>query len=159
MSPYGGFPSAISRAVMPSDQMSATQSYPISSITSGAIQNGVPMTVFRFAIVSVSCPATPKSASFAWPSELSSMLPALMSRWILRRRCRYSSPLSVSIRMVAISSSERVFLRSRIMSDTLPAPQYSITIHSPTFATIRLLPRAAGSGTSGPCGPESRLYR
>lgn len=32
--------------------MSATQSYPISWITSGAIQNGVPITVFLLAIVS-----------------------------------------------------------------------------------------------------------
>lgn len=32
--------------------MSATQSYPISWITSGAIQYGVPITVFRLAIVS-----------------------------------------------------------------------------------------------------------
>jgi len=52
ISPYGGLPSAISKAVMPRLQMSATQSYPISWITSGAIQNGVPMTVFLLAIVS-----------------------------------------------------------------------------------------------------------
>lgn len=52
ISAYGGFPSAISIAVIPRDQMSATQLYPISWITSGAIQNGVPMTVFRFAMVS-----------------------------------------------------------------------------------------------------------
>lgn len=52
MSAYGGFPSAISMAVIPRDQMSAKQLYPISCMTSGAIQNGVPMTVFRFAMVS-----------------------------------------------------------------------------------------------------------
>lgn len=33
ISPYGGLPSAISNAVIPRDQMSATQSYPISSMT------------------------------------------------------------------------------------------------------------------------------
>lgn len=37
---------------LPKLQMSATQSYPISWITSGAIQYGVPITVFRLAIVS-----------------------------------------------------------------------------------------------------------
>ena len=58
ISPYGGLPSAISRAVMPRLQMSATQSYPISWITSGAIQNGVPMTVFLLAMVSYNT-ATP----------------------------------------------------------------------------------------------------
>lgn len=52
ISAYGGLPSAISIAVIPRDQMSATQLYPISWITSGAIQNGVPITVFRFAMVS-----------------------------------------------------------------------------------------------------------
>ena len=38
--------------MLPRLQISATQSYPISCITSGAIQYGVPITVFRFAIVS-----------------------------------------------------------------------------------------------------------
>lgn len=37
---------------LPKLQMSATQSQPISWITSGAIQYGVPITVFRLAIVS-----------------------------------------------------------------------------------------------------------
>lgn len=36
----------------PKLQISATQSYPISWITSGAIQNGVPITVLRLAMVS-----------------------------------------------------------------------------------------------------------
>ena len=36
-------------------------------MTSGAIQNGVPTKVFRLFIVSVNCPATPKSASFTAP--------------------------------------------------------------------------------------------
>lgn len=55
--------------------------------------------------VTVSCPATPKSASFACPSVLSRMFPALMSRWIFLMKCRYSSPFRVDFRMVAISSS------------------------------------------------------
>lgn len=139
-------------------------------MTSGAIQNGVPMTVFLFAMVSwgtevepenepgavikwswtlkllvsmrcqrtspiqsdlpfsplalskikqttqsmdwlckfsltVSCPATPKSASLAWPSEFSRMFPALMSLWIFLMKWRYSRPFRVACRMVAISSS------------------------------------------------------
>jgi len=36
-------------------------------ITSGAIQKGVPTNVFFFDIVAVSCPETPKSASFTSP--------------------------------------------------------------------------------------------
>lgn len=38
------------------------------------------------------------------------------------------STLRVSQSMVAISSSDNVFFRSLMMSDTEPAPQYSITI-------------------------------
>ena len=38
-------------------------------MTSGAIQNGVPTKVLRLFMVSVSCPATPKSASFTHPSS------------------------------------------------------------------------------------------
>lgn len=55
--------------------------------------------------VTVSCPATPKSASLACPSVLRRMFPALMSRWIFLMKWRYSRPLSVDLRMVAISSS------------------------------------------------------
>eukprot|EP00959_Pyramimonas_sp_CCMP1952_P226248 4730608-Pyramimonas_sp.AAC.3 len=52
-------------AVMPRDQMSADWSYPFAPwITSGAIQKGVPVKVFRFRpMVWVSCPDTPKSAT------------------------------------------------------------------------------------------------
>ena len=38
-------------------------------MTSGAIQNGVPTNVLRLFIVSVSCPATPKSANLTDPSS------------------------------------------------------------------------------------------
>ena len=44
------------------------------------------------AVPTVSCPATPKSANLAWPSELRRMFPAFTSRWIFLRRWRYSSP-------------------------------------------------------------------
>ena len=43
----------------------------------------------------VSWPATPKSASLAWPSLLRRILPALMSLCIFLRSCRYSRPFSV----------------------------------------------------------------
>ncbi len=36
-------------------------------MTSGAIQNGVPTNVLHLVMVSVSCPATPKSASLTMP--------------------------------------------------------------------------------------------
>lgn len=55
--------------------------------------------------VTVSCPATPKSASLACPSVLRRMFPALMSRWIFLMKWRYSRPFSVDFRIVAISSS------------------------------------------------------
>jgi hypothetical protein len=45
-------------------------------MTSGAIQKGVPTKVFRLLVVLVSCPATPKSASFTSPMSLSSTLAA-----------------------------------------------------------------------------------
>lgn len=56
-------------------------------------------------LLTVSCPATPKSASLAWPSVFSRMFPALMSLWIFLVKCRYSRPFRVDCRMVAISSS------------------------------------------------------
>lgn len=62
----GGWLSAISRAVIPSDQRSERLSYVASgfsshAITSGAIQYGVPMNVFLLPIVLSSCADTPKS--------------------------------------------------------------------------------------------------
>lgn len=45
-------------------------------MTSGAIQKGVPTKVFLFICVSVSCPATPKSASFTSPCSDSNTLAA-----------------------------------------------------------------------------------
>jgi len=62
----GGWDSAISRAVMPKDHRSLRLSYVASgfsshAITSGAIQYGVPMNVFRRPIVRSNCALTPKS--------------------------------------------------------------------------------------------------
>ena len=50
--------------------------YAICLITSGAIQNGVPTKVLRLFVVSVSWPATPKSASFISPFSDSRTLAA-----------------------------------------------------------------------------------
>ena len=48
------------------------------------------------ATLTVSCPATPKSASLAWPSVFSRMFPALISLWIFRLECKYSKPFRAS---------------------------------------------------------------
>mmetsp|Transcript_23844 Transcript_23844/g.59207 ORF Transcript_23844/g.59207 Transcript_23844/m.59207 type:complete len:258 (+) Transcript_23844:1021-1794(+) len=84
----GGSPIAISRAEMPSDQMSAFESYWSCRITSGAIQKGVPTKVQHLDIVAVICPATPKSASLSSPCLDSSTFAALISLWILPSVCR-----------------------------------------------------------------------
>lgn len=65
---------------------------------SGAIQKGVPITVFRLDRVVSSFADTPKSASFALPSFVRRTLPALMSyasglgstatRWIFLCACK-----------------------------------------------------------------------
>ena len=68
--------------VMPSDQMSAFGRVPFSWIISGAIQYGVPITVFCLLIVDASWADTPKSASFTMPCSVSRIFPALMSRWM-----------------------------------------------------------------------------
>lgn len=52
------------------------KSYADCLITSGAIQKGVPTNVFLLIWVSVSCPATPKSASFTSPCSDKSTLAA-----------------------------------------------------------------------------------
>ena len=84
MSELGGWPSASSIAVMPSDHTSARASYLPFEITSGAIQCGVPITDDRFDAVELSCAATPKSASLTVAADVSRMLAALTSRWIVR---------------------------------------------------------------------------
>ena len=52
------------------------KSYADCFMTSGAIQNGVPTNVFLLFVVLVSCPATPKSASFTSPASDNSTLAA-----------------------------------------------------------------------------------
>ncbi len=56
--------------------LSTLKSYADCLMTSGAIQKGVPTNVFLLIWVSVSCPATPKSASFTSPCSDSSTLAA-----------------------------------------------------------------------------------
>lgn len=70
----GACPCASSRSVMPTDQMSADRSYELCSITSGAIQQGVPTNVLRGAQSAASEPPrfsagaeTPKSARKTCP--------------------------------------------------------------------------------------------
>ena len=85
----GGLNCASSIAVMPSDQMSVLKSYEPSTIISGDIHIGEPMTVERLASVPEICAATPKSASFTLPASVSRMFPALTSRWMRRHTlCR-----------------------------------------------------------------------
>lgn len=52
------------------------KSYADCLMTSGAIQKGVPTNVFLLIWVSVSCPATPKSANFTSPCSDKSTLAA-----------------------------------------------------------------------------------
>ena len=86
ISPYGGRPVSSSITVQPRDQMSALVDAPLSSMTSGAIQKGVPTKVWRSVLVS--CAATPKSASLTFPDAESRTLAALMSRWSFPSECR-----------------------------------------------------------------------
>jgi hypothetical protein len=59
---YGGSPSIISMAMMPSDQMSTLRPYSLRVTTSGAIQYGVPTMVVRLFCVSLMVAQKPKSA-------------------------------------------------------------------------------------------------
>lgn len=56
-------------------------------------------------LLTVNWPATPKSANFACPSVLRRMFPAFISLCIFLIKCKYSSPLRVDFKIVAISSS------------------------------------------------------
>mmetsp|Transcript_4385 Transcript_4385/g.16507 ORF Transcript_4385/g.16507 Transcript_4385/m.16507 type:complete len:347 (+) Transcript_4385:687-1727(+) len=78
----GAWPWHSSSTVMPSDHMSACQSYPFTcSITSGAIQHGVPTKVaWGLAPEPQDAAETPKSPILTEPLSSMSMLPALTSR-------------------------------------------------------------------------------
>uniref|UniRef100_A0A182J0G7 Uncharacterized protein n=1 Tax=Anopheles atroparvus TaxID=41427 RepID=A0A182J0G7_ANOAO len=145
---YGAVPVAISIAVIPNDQMSALKSYPWScSITSGAIQHGVPTNVWRTFCRDRSPPVashalTPKSAICTVPSSPSRMLPALMSRWIWPLLWKYSSPFSTSFSTVAMVDSSNtpcrqltVRIRCLMMSSRLPPSSSRKISHSSSFTT------------------------
>jgi hypothetical protein len=87
---YGGFPSISSMTVQPTLQMSEDVVAPESSMTSGAIQYGVPTTL------DWSRPdcfvATPKSASLTLPSFVVRMLAPLMSLCMTPCSWRYWRP-------------------------------------------------------------------
>ena len=76
---YGGFVVRSSITVQPRLQISQAEvSWPFISMTSGAIQYGVPTTELLFS-ESVSLVATPKSASLTIPSLVVRILPPFMS--------------------------------------------------------------------------------
>ena len=81
---WGGLPYANSRAVIPSDQMSAFRSYPsgLCSMTSGAIQHGEPTKVCFLPCMLFTLVLMPKSLSTTSPSRPTSIFPPLISRWI-----------------------------------------------------------------------------
>mmetsp|Transcript_22047 Transcript_22047/g.70395 ORF Transcript_22047/g.70395 Transcript_22047/m.70395 type:complete len:210 (-) Transcript_22047:2328-2957(-) len=132
----GGHICASSMAVMPAPQMSTLVSYlpssgPDCESVSGAIQCGVPIIVPRFDMVCCSCATMPRSASLTVPSEASSTLAALMSRWItLRSTCMYSSARRTPRQMPATHGSSKPRPTLRITSRVEPASQNSITTHS-----------------------------
>ncbi len=73
---------------------------------SGAMYKAVPMTMPGAVIGAepAAC-AIPKSVSFTRPSELSSMLPGLMSRCTRRARCAAASPSAACARMSQATSA------------------------------------------------------
>lgn len=67
MSAYGGRPVSNSMTVHASDQMSDLVDAPLSSMTSGAIQFGVPATSFISRSIALKFSETPKSDSLTLP--------------------------------------------------------------------------------------------
>lgn len=81
MSPYGGLPVKSSMTVHPRDHMSALVDAPLSSMTSGAIQLGVPATSFISRSMARRLRETPKSDSLTLPFLVVRMFAALRSQW------------------------------------------------------------------------------
>jgi hypothetical protein len=89
ISPYGGRPVSNSMTVQPSDQMSDLVDAPLSSITSGAIQLGVPATsLFSPRSIARRLSETPKSVSFTFPVLVVRMFAALRSQCTTSLRWR-----------------------------------------------------------------------
>jgi hypothetical protein len=83
--------------------MSVLQLYLFLESTSGLIQKGLPIRVSLSARVCISSADTPKSDNLISPNSLIRMFPALISRWIVLRWCKYSNPRSVGCRIEAIT--------------------------------------------------------
>ena len=84
----GGDPSHNSMATMPRDQISTPKPYSYFSITSGAIQHGVPRTALRVGFSAVSCVAIPKSPILTVPNLLIIILSDFISLCTLYFRCK-----------------------------------------------------------------------
>lgn len=74
-------------AVIPNDQISADESWPECWITSGAIHNGDPTNVNRFANVSLKRAESPKSANLISPWPETKIFALLISLWIFPFEC------------------------------------------------------------------------
>ena len=106
---YGGLRSANSIQVIPNDHTSTLPSYwpsSIASMTSGAIQYGVPTNEFAGEHID----AEPKSANLTVPFSVSKIFPAFTSRWMRLWKCKYSRPFKLSWHIADISSSFNGFL-------------------------------------------------
>jgi hypothetical protein len=110
-------------AVIPSDQMSVLQLYLFLESTSGLIQKGLPIRVSLSARVCISSADAPKSDNLISPNSLIRMFPALISRWIVLRWCKYSNPRSVGCRIEAICYSVSL----------VPGDDLSTSLIDPTF--------------------------
>ena len=80
ISAYGGFPVNSSMTVHPKLQISDLVDAPFSSITSGAIQFGVPATSLISRSIARRLSETPKSDNFTFPFFVVRMLAALRSQ-------------------------------------------------------------------------------
>ena len=87
-SKYGGCSVSSSTTVQPTLHTSHAALTPAISITSGAIQYGVPTTLVLLLAPSFTRVATPKSASFTWPPFVVRMLAPLMSRCTTPCSCK-----------------------------------------------------------------------
>src|SRR6266542_3134204 len=82
ISAYGGLPVNNSMTVQPKLQISDLVEAPLSSITSGAIQFGVPATSLLISLSTARrLRETPKSVNFTLPFFVVRMLAALRSQW------------------------------------------------------------------------------
>ena len=88
ISPYGGRPVNNSITVHPSDQISDFVDAPLSSMTSGAIQFGVPATSLISRSIARRLSDTPKSDSLTFPVFVVRMLAALRSQCTTSLWCR-----------------------------------------------------------------------